>query len=74
MNKKRKESIKDQITSLRNAQRNLEDILREEENTYDNMPENLQCSLRGMDSEDAIDILTEVIETLTEIIDSLEDI
>ena len=38
------------------------------------MPENLQSSLRGEESEEAIDILTDAVDDLSEIIDKLYDI
>lgn len=53
------ESIKDEI----------EDILWEEEDSYDNMPENLQYSIRGEESNEAIDNLEDAIDFLEEVID-----
>lgn len=50
----------------------LEDIKSEEEDAFDNMPENLQSSVRGMESEEAIDMLEEALGYLEEILD-LED-
>lgn len=53
------ESIKDEI----------EDILWEEEDSYDNMPENLQYSIRGEESNEAIDNLEDAVDFLEEVID-----
>lgn len=53
------ESIKDEI----------EDILWEEEDSYDNMPENLQYSIRGEESSEAIDGLEDAVDFLEEVID-----
>ena len=39
----------------------LEDIKNEEEEAFDNMPEGLQYSQRGMDSEDAIENMNEAL-------------
>lgn len=50
----------------------LEDIKSDEEDAFYNMPESLQCSDRGMDSEAAIDSLDEALGYLEEIMD-LED-
>lgn len=61
------ESIKDEI----------EDILYEEEDAYDNMPENLQYSMRGEESSDAIDSLQEAVDALdeaTDIFNELDDL
>ena len=38
------------------------------------MPEGLQSSMRGMDSEDAIDLMEEAIDSLDDAIKSLGDI
>lgn len=45
----------------------LEDVLYDEEDTYDNIPENLQGSWRAMESEEAIDAMNDAIELLTDI-------
>lgn len=46
----------------------LEDIKNEEEEAFDNMPEGLQYSSRGMDAEAAIDYLDEALGYLEEAI------
>ncbi len=45
----------------------LEDIKSDEEDAYDNMPESLQCSARGIASEESIERLEEALEYLNEI-------
>lgn len=50
----------------------LEDIKNEEEEAFDNMPEGLQCSLRGMDTEAAIDNLDEALGYLEEACDMVD--
>ena len=62
MNEQRREKIrqlKTQIdlikTDLKKVSSELSSILNEEQNAFDNMPEGLQSSYRGMCSEDAID-------------------
>lgn len=47
----------------------LEDIKNDEEEYYDNMPENLQGSMRGMDSEEAISNMDDALEVLEQAID-----
>lgn len=74
MNKKRRETISKNINLLENIKTNLEDILSEEELCFDSMPENLQSSIRGEESENAINTLSEVIESLGDCIESLNDI
>ena len=52
----------------------LSSILSEEQDAFDNMPEGLQSSYRGMCSEDAIDNMEEASEKLDEVIELLGDI
>ena len=52
----------------------IEDILWEEDDAYNNMPENLQYSIRGEESSEAIDNLQEAVDKLDEAIDILNDI
>lgn len=52
----------------------IEDILWEENDAYDNMPENLQYSIRGEESSEAIDNLQEAVDLLEEVIDIINDI
>ena len=52
----------------------IEDILWEENDAYDNMPESLQYSVRGEESSEAIDNLQEAIDLLEEAINLINDI
>ena len=81
MNKQRREKIrqlKTQIdlikTDLKKTSSELSSILNEEQDAFDNMPEGLQGSYRGMCSEDAIDSMEEASEKLDEVIELLYDI
>ena len=81
MNNQRREKIrqlKTQIdlikTDLKKVSGELSSILIEEQNAFDNMPEGLQSSYRGMCSEDAIDNMEEANEKLDEVIGLLGDI
>lgn len=83
MNKARRKRIASVIHTLENiidydliesAKDELEDILYEEEDAYDNMPENLQYSMRGEESSDAIDSLQEAVDVLEEAIDTLNEL
>lgn len=83
MNKSRRKriasviSILEDITGydvIESAKNELEDILYEEEDAYDNMPENLQYSMRGEESSDAIDNLQEAVDILEEAIDALNEL
>lgn len=81
MNKQRREKIrqlKTQIdlikTDLKKVSSELSSILSEEQDTFDNMPEGLQSSYRGMCAEDAIDNMEGANEKLDEVIELLNDI
>lgn len=81
MNKQRREKIgklkirfQSTQSELKQLSSELSSILNEEQDTFDNMPEGLQSSYRGMCSEDAIDNMEEASEKLDEVIELLNDI
>ena len=81
MNDKRRRRISELKTQidfannyLKEASKKLSSILSEEQDAFDNMPEGLQSSYRGMCSEDAIDNMEEASEKLDEVIELLSDI
>lgn len=74
MNKLRRHKIRDVRKEIENCKENLQKILDEEQDYFDNMPENLQGSMRGSDSEDAIDTMESCIEELENIINELTEI
>lgn len=51
----------------------LENIYYDESDAFDNMPEGLQSSMRGEESEEAIDALEDAIDCLNECLSLLED-
>ena len=74
MNKLRKQKIREIRKEIENCKDSLQKILDEEQDCFDNMPENLQGSMRGSDSEDAIDTMESCIEDLENIIKELMEI
>lgn len=64
MNKSRLKNISDIIGSMNEIEDKLVYILNDENDSYDNMTEGLQCSKQGERSENAIDNLKEAIESL----------
>lgn len=71
MNKKRREKIKNIIyttnvstVDFKSLKVSIENILDEEQDNFDNMPENLQYSINGQRSEDAINCLEDAIEEI----------
>lgn len=71
MNKQRRQKIKELRTEIESCKNKLQVILDEEQDYFDNMPENLQSSMRGSDSEDAIDTMESCIDELDEVIKEL---
>lgn len=74
MNKQRRQKIKELRNEIESCKDKLQIILDEEQDYFDNMPENLQGSMRGSASEDAIDTMEGCIDGLNEIINDLLDI
>ncbi len=74
MNKQRKAEIKKIALRLQGINKDLQKILDDEQDYYDNIPENLQSSSRADDSEEAIDQLTEAVEEIEEIVGTLTTI
>lgn len=83
MNKARRKLIKNIIDDtekiigggygeIEHLRERLEDVLLDEEYAFDSMPENLQYSMRGEESQEAIDLMTEAIEKFEE--EDLEEV
>ena len=74
MNKQRRTEIASIVIELENIKSRLESVLSDEQDVFDNMPENLQGSMRGEESEEAIDYMDSAIGSLDEAIDNLNEI
>ena len=61
-------------STLKEVNKKLSSILNEEQDAFDNIPEGLQGSYRGMCSEDAIDNMEVASDKLDEVIELLGDI
>ena len=61
------ENSKVMLSSIKSQ---LEDVLSEEEDSYDNIPENLQGSFRAEMSQEAIDYMEEAVDALGQAINS----
>ena len=73
MNKKRRNEIALNLRTLVMIKNNFESILFDEQNSYDNIPENLQNSDRAIESEEAIDCLDNAVDYIETAIDNLSD-
>lgn len=71
MNKARRKEIQKIIKDIENL---VHSILSEEQVAFDNMPENLQGSYRGQESEDAQGSLESAIDALEEAIACLDEV
>lgn len=74
MNREQRKQLRDWIKKVEEIKDKLEEYLCEEQDKFDNIPENLQGSLRAQDSEEAIGKMEEAIECLEEAISIIEEI
>lgn len=80
MNKNRRKELMEWVKKAENwaaqgeeLKNKLEHICSDEQDYFDNMPENLQGSMRGMDAEEAIDAMNEAIESMGNAIEAAEE-
>lgn len=74
MNNERRGRLRVIKTKLDDLYEQIESVKDDEEYAFDNMPENLQYSMRGEESQDAVDALDEALEKLEEVTDLLEGV
>jgi chaperonin cofactor prefoldin len=74
MNNERRKQLRELIKKIEVLKDELERIENDEEFAYDSMPEGLQATLNGMNSEEAIDKMNEAIECIDEAIECIEEI
>ena len=74
MNKDRRYTISMILKKMNSIKDELENVKNEEEFAFDNMPENLQGSMRGEESQEAIETMDEALDSLEEAISQLENI
>lgn len=74
MNKERRNRIAEAISAIGKIESLIQNILDDEREAYENMPEGLQMSEIGMISEEAQDNLDAAIDALGDAISYLEEI
>ena len=74
MNRERRAKLKEIIDNIEKVKGKLREVLNDEENAFDNMPENLQSSMRGEESQEAMDSMEEAVDLLEEAIEQLNSI
>lgn len=72
MNKARRKNLQEILDIIDRAKADLEELMGEEEEYRDNMPENLQGSERYEKAEEACDALSEAIDYLDETLSYIE--
>lgn len=73
MNNARRKEIAKIVSEIERIKSDLEDVLMDEQMAFDNMPENLQYSMRGEDSQEAIENMEGAVESVQTAIDELEE-
>lgn len=74
MNKERRKALRQWNKKAEELKSALEDILWDEQNYYDNIPENLQFSERAEISEEAINQMEDAIDDLGDVIETIDNI
>lgn len=74
MNNERRKKLKEWLKKAGILKEELESICSDEEMSYDMMPENLQGTVNGMNSEEAIDKMNEAIDCLNDATSAVEEI
>ena len=73
MNNKRRKEISKIVTTLEDVMGRLSEVVDEEQSAFDNMPESIQGSDRGCESEEAIDCLNDALDSVESAIIYLEE-
>jgi chaperonin cofactor prefoldin len=74
MNKTRRQQLAKWLNDMEKIKDELESICSDEQDYFDNMPENLQGSQRGMDAEEAIEQMEEAVSQIEDAISIIEEI
>lgn len=74
MNKDRRSRLNGVCITLEETLQRIGNILSEEEFAFDSMPEGLQGSERGEESEESIQLMDDAVEHIEEAISSLQSI
>lgn len=73
MNNARRKQLNALYSKMEELKSQLETILEEEQESFDNMPESLQDSERGQLSQEAIDNLESAVSSFEEVMEYIEN-
>lgn len=73
MNNARRKQIDAIISKMEESKSELENLLEEEQEAYDNMPDSLQDSERGEKAQEAISNLEDAISGIDDVLVNLEE-
>ena len=74
MNKKRREAIAQLVKDMEGSRNDLENLIDEEQEAYDNLPEPLQSSMKGDEMNDCIDCMNDAMSSLDDSLSYLGDL
>lgn len=74
MNKKRRDRLRQAYQHLSAADSIVGEVLEDEQNSLDNLPENLQSSSMAESMEEAIEAMEEVSDSIGEAIDRISEL
>ena len=74
MNKARRKKISEILEQLEGLSVEIEEVMNEEQEAYDNLPESIQYSERGENMEGYISSLDDAMNYVSDAISSLEEI
>lgn len=74
MNKARRKWLSDVVAKLEDIQNELTQVAMEEQESYDNIPDNLNCSDKAIDMEGNIDEINDIAYELDGLVSRINDI
>ncbi len=74
MNKQRRKEIAKIMDAFEEAKADLDTVMSEEQDSFDNIPESLQDGERAEQSQDALDAMETAIDQIEEAINTIMDI
>ena len=74
MNKIRRAKLQKAYNQLDNIKDIINDVMEEEQESFDNLSEGLQMSERGERMEENVDTLSEIIDSLDEVRSQIDDV